>query len=85
MPFALVALVRILPVCFAQGALQLSVVIWNFRRVYQVPLLQGSFFGLLLSYFLVLYFVLIHIFLHLCFPDLSKKDEIKTMSGANEI
>ena len=73
--FTLVALVTIHPVSLAQGALQLSVGIWNFHRVYPVPLLLGFF---LFIYFL-LYLFLVDICAHLWFPDHSKKDEIKTM------
>jgi len=49
--FILVALVRIVHVYLAPGALRQCVVIWNFHEVYKVPLLQGFFFFVYFSFF----------------------------------
>ena len=49
--FIQVALVRITHMYLAPGALRLCVVVWIFHPVFQLPLLQGFFFLLLLVYF----------------------------------
>ena len=81
--FILVALVRITHVYLAPGALRLCVVVWIFHPVFQLPLLQGFFFFFVfgVNFFLgILHTIFVpNICLHVCFPDHSKKDEIKSM------